>query len=523
MGLLRILTRRSGKDKVEEGHLQVHTSHQSPSHLALHLDKFSDTHAVLGLRSASVNASVPPSPSAKLRSKSSAASLSRAGEADMWKALPQQPNFRPVIANTTNDRPGSADSYGSGFSGRSGGSDRAKTQKPKREPRRPPVSFRKPSTLSLTHTAAAQNAAIQRRGSATDADALRATSERSGSVSSLTRRMSVDLLDAVDEFRPLDFRSRVQAAGARDYAEDVADRNLQTSATPHTSTSTPDLYRQYTAGIARSASSGRSGHLRAHSHTESVHTLDYQHDFAARKMSAPAIFEDRVSFSGRNKMGLCLDTYKPSGLVSPTPSSPHSATLAVTTPGHRGGMTPRDFEFHIIDSPEFEPQEWSRQYRMSPTGSNFSIPRSPTALRRPVPEPEEPHPEAIGLAKDFVDTQEFGHDVATANRSSQRRSGAIGSRVLATTAARVSYGTYRSSSATYRSSMASTVSSRYLSMDFQPLGCPRLQEQSSADFEEFNDTDNIPGLTGRTQSICKLWFPSLFSYHFENCRSHHPV
>ncbi|KAL7800299.1 hypothetical protein V8C37DRAFT_398511 [Trichoderma ceciliae] len=36
----------------------------------------------------------------------------------------------------------------------------------------------------------------------------------------------VDILDAQGEFKPYDFRSRVQASGTRDYGEDVADRNI---------------------------------------------------------------------------------------------------------------------------------------------------------------------------------------------------------------------------------------------------------------------------------------------------------
>ncbi|RFU77079.1 hypothetical protein TARUN_5163 [Trichoderma arundinaceum] len=36
----------------------------------------------------------------------------------------------------------------------------------------------------------------------------------------------VDILDAQGEFKPYDFRSRIQASGTRDYGEDVADRNM---------------------------------------------------------------------------------------------------------------------------------------------------------------------------------------------------------------------------------------------------------------------------------------------------------
>ncbi|KFA49904.1 hypothetical protein S40293_01314 [Stachybotrys chartarum IBT 40293] len=47
--------------------------------------------------------------------------------------------------------------------------------------------------------------------------------------SSASKRSStafVDILDAHGSLRPLDFRARIQATGARDYGEDVADRNL---------------------------------------------------------------------------------------------------------------------------------------------------------------------------------------------------------------------------------------------------------------------------------------------------------
>lgn len=41
-----------------------------------------------------------------------------------------------------------------------------------------------------------------------------------------SQRGYVDLLDAQSEFKPADFYTRVEAAGTRDYGEDVADRNL---------------------------------------------------------------------------------------------------------------------------------------------------------------------------------------------------------------------------------------------------------------------------------------------------------
>ncbi|KAL7929379.1 hypothetical protein V8C35DRAFT_198808 [Trichoderma chlorosporum] len=52
---------------------------------------------------------------------------------------------------------------------------------------------------------------------------------------SLSHRRSsaafVDILDAQGEFKPYDFRSRLQASGSREYGEDVADRNIQPAVT----------------------------------------------------------------------------------------------------------------------------------------------------------------------------------------------------------------------------------------------------------------------------------------------------
>ena len=48
----------------------------------------------------------------------------------------------------------------------------------------------------------------------------------SRSIMSSTLPSHVDLLDAHGEIKPCDFRTRVQAAGTRDYGEDVAERNM---------------------------------------------------------------------------------------------------------------------------------------------------------------------------------------------------------------------------------------------------------------------------------------------------------
>lgn len=197
-------------------------------------------------------------------------------------------------------------------------------------------------------------------------------------------------------------------------------------------------------------------------------------------------------------MNLSLETYKPSGLIS---SPLRTCRSAVTIPGHRGGMTPRDFESHSVDSSHFESEVWSRRYHKSPTGSNFSIPRSPMATRHPHPEPGESHPDIVEEAEEerkdcAPDAQALDDNVLTEN-TSQRTSGASGGYPSAVATARSSY-------ATYRSSMASSVTSRFPSMDFQPLGCPRLQDRFGTEYEQTSATDEVSGSTGRALSLRKL-------------------
>lgn len=53
-----------------------------------------------------------------------------------------------------------------------------------------------------------------------------------------------DILDAQSELKPLDFKGRVKAAGARDYGEDVADRNIRESGCDLGSPVVHAIYRQ---------------------------------------------------------------------------------------------------------------------------------------------------------------------------------------------------------------------------------------------------------------------------------------
>ncbi|KAM7190586.1 hypothetical protein V8F33_009376 [Rhypophila sp. PSN 637] len=93
----------------------------------------------------------------------------------------------------------------------------------------PPVSFR-----MFKRTSVAQDSRPGSRGTDKASSALQqqatpshaGSRSRASSLRSENGRGFKDVLDAQSEIRPADFRTRVKAAGARDYGEDVADRNL---------------------------------------------------------------------------------------------------------------------------------------------------------------------------------------------------------------------------------------------------------------------------------------------------------
>lgn len=394
------------------------------------------------------------------------------------------PGLRGVLDH---HRPASAHSF------RSTNSDRPRVlQRPKREARKPPVSFRKPSSLLSTQSSGTETQYTSRLG-ANDSEAVSFTEgrERAGSMSSLSRRLSKDLLDAVDEFRPLDFRSRVQAAGARDYGEDVADRNLRPPPVLSTTVSSPNLYSQYSSGRSHSSQS-----VSLNSRTKSITSMNEHYDSTPRALSAQADHERPEFFTRRNKNRLSLNTYKPSGFVSPTPHTPRSV---VTPPGHRGGMTHSDFS-----SPEARHEMWSRQYHLSPAVSNFSLPRSPETVRHTT-KALEPKPVYDGDDNNGEDSfpkeRQLGGLRRTSNYSEQRQSAASGDvQGSIKTAARFSQGTYRSS-------LASSVTSRNPSIDFTPLGYPR-QNSSRTHFDTASNGDDSS--LWRSQSLRKLKHPPPF-------------
>ncbi|AEO55327.1 hypothetical protein MYCTH_2299035 [Thermothelomyces thermophilus ATCC 42464] len=119
--------------------------------------------------------------------------------------------------------------------------------------RPPPLSFR------ITKTDGVPTSRPSSRGSmGTVKGPVNRNSGRVRAESLRTNNSSAfkDLLDAQSEIKPADFRERVTAAGARDYGEDVADRNLGQNGFDLSSEHVRAFYAQM-----RRAESQHAGHL----------------------------------------------------------------------------------------------------------------------------------------------------------------------------------------------------------------------------------------------------------------------
>lgn len=426
----------------------------------------------------------------------SKASLNQSDEYDMAAPAP----LIPTLPLLNMERPGSSSqwSHSSEAFGRF-----TKMQRPKREPRRPPVSFRKPSSLtSLSRTYRAYD------GPETDdAGSFVDNRGRSNSMTSTTSRRSKDILDALEEIKPVEFRYRVLAAGAKDYGEDVADRNLRLSSTA----STPNLGRQFNPARGLLISQpNRPGFSSLNSRAKSpicnlsnspqampVTTMREWHEPTLTE--APIDASEPGFFSKRNKNRLSLNTYIPSGL-----SSSLSPRSAVTTPGLREGTAVKDF-----GSANAEPANLSRRYHLSPTSSNFSVPRSPRVIRDSTPEQDDSRSEKVDREDDFVNEERLGDIFTSDNSHRQRRSGSsIGHISLTKTGGRFS-------SQTFRSSLASSVTSRNPSVDFTPLGYPRLRSSFHADANRLDDYDDSRRTISLRKSCVLIWFliPWLRMFH----------
>lgn len=123
---------------------------------------------------------------------------------------------------------------------------------------RPPNRLRKDQQRETSHLTSLQGS--RTHGSSGD-DVLAAPSSRIPDepprltlrhVRTDSARTFIDILDAQSEIKPLDFKRRVQATGAKDYGEDVADRNIAVNGVDINS---PQVQKFYATAVNDAANS----------------------------------------------------------------------------------------------------------------------------------------------------------------------------------------------------------------------------------------------------------------------------
>jgi hypothetical protein len=145
-------------------------------------------------------------------------SLDTATEDEFPVAAPRIPHFQ----DETVERPSTAPNERSSSVTIPTGGPRVKRNGQKRPP---PLSYRVPRPETTSPASRPSS-----RGSITTiTNAFRRVSghSRTSSLRSDGSKAFRDILDAHSEIKPADFRARVQATGARDYGEDVAERNMK--------------------------------------------------------------------------------------------------------------------------------------------------------------------------------------------------------------------------------------------------------------------------------------------------------
>lgn len=458
MGLLKIFTRRSSKAKLK--------AHDTQSHSDIPSQEARDTRQH--------EPDVPVTSTASQQQPDlSPKAPDHLDQSDTWDSASAPAPFVPRHPSlVVEERPRTAASI------RSLSRDSSQfPTRPKREPRRPPVSFKKPSSLASISNAY-ENAA-QGGEHESDINSLLRLRRTNVSRSSLGSIKSKDILDAQEEIRPTDFRSRVQATGARDYGEDVADRNI-TRHRDGNLTPTPDPLQM---GNRTKSLSSSSLFPRA------IDPRDLSQALRAplKEVSLPEPVELH-SFSSRNKRRLSLNTYVPSGMVSPHAHSPKSVA---TSPNLMNDVASKDFA-----PPPANPgaETVARPKDLSPTTDNFSRPRSPRTFQPATTQgnlsPSHREPAFDGkiaavLSSDNVTSSDISGYQRTSNQSLAHAS-------LPRSPGRHSY-------QTLRSSLASSIPSRYPSTDLTPLGYPTTNRSEThidpnVAFGEIDTTD------GRAQS-----------------------
>ncbi|ROT41843.1 hypothetical protein SODALDRAFT_326030 [Sodiomyces alkalinus F11] len=170
----------------------------------------------------------------------------------------------------------------------------------------------------------------------------------------------VDLLDAQSELRPLNFHCRVRAAGARDYSEDVADRNLGENGVDLTSPQVQAFYAEmYTTAAQRPSTAsplshsqkpaagtlGASKHL-FHPVTRSGHPMSVLNPLTQNPVTAA---DQEFLASCGERIRRRLSETGPAGLgrrQSLGPCSPYSYSYATSSSRLPGKQTARPETMH---------------------------------------------------------------------------------------------------------------------------------------------------------------------------------
>ncbi|KAH6969436.1 hypothetical protein HG530_005508 [Fusarium avenaceum] len=228
------------------------------------------------------------------------------------------------------------------------------------------------------------------------------------------RNSFIDILDAQGEFKPSNFRSRVAAAGVREFGEDVAERNLGENGVNVDSNAAKAFYRL----------SG-SGNLALPPREERPHEYDYEDDDDDDSAPAPGVPHGDMgtrrkswsrptsssawkSFSGPLHNDLLRSSI--SNLRERRPETSQSFTPATLS------KKDRRRSFNAFASPPEQEHRRPRPLSLHPSMSSFSYeipispPSSPPPVQRSYPATSEGRSRRKSFGRIEIDTVDEAYD-----------------------------------------------------------------------------------------------------------------
>jgi hypothetical protein len=224
MGLFSFLSRKSGRAKATPSlKLEPYSSTASDQRSNQGERDFRETtvedstslHKADGYPSTGNLTGVESLPRGRPEFTQSELSLDTASDDEVPAPAPSVPRFR----DESLERPSTAPSARPSSIAFPSSSPRVKRNGQRRPP---PLSFR----MTRPETAVPTSRPGSRGSISSITSVFRKGHSRASSLRSDGAKAFKDILDAQSEIKPADFRARVRAAGARDYGEDVAERNM---------------------------------------------------------------------------------------------------------------------------------------------------------------------------------------------------------------------------------------------------------------------------------------------------------